>query len=176
MMSDSETEIDSTSTKLEVSFKSRSSTSTRSETSNPTTPASDCSRRRQAITRLKQQDLLIEEYKIFLDYQKTIKDETSISNDIIRNIQETKEARDRFAGYDSLGVKVLDRRWHVTSLSPVPLKTRREGERCTFNLLRAQTSSLWCGEVVRRGVPAQESSSSLNHGSKGRGPSPKALL
>ncbi|GFS47856.1 probable RNA-directed DNA polymerase from transposon X-element [Trichonephila clavipes] len=29
----------------------------------------------------------------------------------------------------------------VTSLSPVPLNTRRIGERCTFNLPRAQTSS-----------------------------------
>ncbi|GFX68846.1 uncharacterized protein TNCV_3865451 [Trichonephila clavipes] len=39
----------------------------------------------------------------------------------------------------------------VTSSSPVPLKTRCVGERCTFNLSRAQTSSLWCGVVVRRG-------------------------
>ncbi|GFS61788.1 hypothetical protein TNCV_4345081 [Trichonephila clavipes] len=33
----------------------------------------------------------------------------------------------------------------------VPLKTRRVGERCTLNLVRAQTSSPWCGVVVRRG-------------------------
>ncbi|GFT07913.1 uncharacterized protein TNCV_873451 [Trichonephila clavipes] len=39
----------------------------------------------------------------------------------------------------------------VTSLSPVPLKTYRVGERCTFNPSRAQTSSRWCGAVVRRG-------------------------
>ncbi|GFY20766.1 uncharacterized protein TNCV_1120001 [Trichonephila clavipes] len=38
----------------------------------------------------------------------------------------------------------------VTSSSPVPLKTRREGQRCT-NLWRAETSSRWCGVVVRRG-------------------------
>ncbi|GFT30425.1 uncharacterized protein TNCV_2377161 [Trichonephila clavipes] len=38
-----------------------------------------------------------------------------------------------------------------TSSSPVPLKTRRVGERCTLNLSRAQTSSRWCGVVVRRG-------------------------
>ncbi|GFT33856.1 uncharacterized protein TNCV_4383491 [Trichonephila clavipes] len=38
----------------------------------------------------------------------------------------------------------------VTSSSPVPLKTRRVGHRCTLNLSRAQTSSLWCGVVVRR--------------------------
>ncbi|GFV61665.1 uncharacterized protein TNCV_188231 [Trichonephila clavipes] len=39
----------------------------------------------------------------------------------------------------------------VTSSSPVPLKTRRVGQRCTLNLSRAETSSLWCGVVVRRG-------------------------
>ncbi|GFV92534.1 uncharacterized protein TNCV_1744391 [Trichonephila clavipes] len=40
---------------------------------------------------------------------------------------------------------------HVTSSSPVPLKTRRVGQRCTLNLSRAETSSRWCGVVVRRG-------------------------
>ncbi|GFY17596.1 uncharacterized protein TNCV_3519511 [Trichonephila clavipes] len=39
----------------------------------------------------------------------------------------------------------------VTSSSPVPLNTHRVGERCTLNLLRAQTSSCWSGEVVKRG-------------------------
>ncbi|GFV83525.1 hypothetical protein TNCV_5120151 [Trichonephila clavipes] len=48
-------------------------------------------------------------------------------------------------------VKVSDRGWHVTSSSPVPLKTRRVGERCSLNMSRAQTSSRWCGAVVRRG-------------------------
>ncbi|GFU62250.1 ATP-dependent DNA helicase [Trichonephila clavipes] len=37
------------------------------------------------------------------------------------------------------------------SLSPVPLKTRRIGQRCTLNLSRAETSSRWCGGVVWRG-------------------------
>ncbi|GFU53437.1 uncharacterized transposon-derived protein F54H12.3 [Trichonephila clavipes] len=65
----------------------------------------------------------------------------------------------------------------VTSSSPVPLKTRRVGQRCTLNLSRAEMSSRWCGVVVRRGgVPAQVSSTSLDHGSKLRGPSPKALV
>ncbi|GFU49156.1 uncharacterized protein TNCV_2674601 [Trichonephila clavipes] len=40
---------------------------------------------------------------------------------------------------------------HVTSSSPVPLKTRHVGQRCTLNLSRAETSSRWCGVVVRRG-------------------------
>ncbi|GFY16549.1 uncharacterized protein TNCV_735761 [Trichonephila clavipes] len=39
----------------------------------------------------------------------------------------------------------------VTSSSPVPLKTRRVGQICTLNLSRAETSSRWCGVVVRRG-------------------------
>ncbi|GFW44588.1 uncharacterized protein TNCV_4481341 [Trichonephila clavipes] len=54
----------------------------------------------------------------------------------------------------------------VTSSSPVPLKTRRVGQHCTLNLSRAETSSRWCGVVVRRGLPAQVSSTSLDHGSK----------
>ncbi|GFW94746.1 histone-lysine N-methyltransferase SETMAR [Trichonephila clavipes] len=33
----------------------------------------------------------------------------------------------------------------VTSSSPIPLKTRRVGQRCTLNLSRAETSSRWCG-------------------------------
>ncbi|GFT36091.1 uncharacterized protein TNCV_4179041 [Trichonephila clavipes] len=39
----------------------------------------------------------------------------------------------------------------VTSSIPVPLKTRRVGQRCTLNLSRAEMSSRWCGVVVRRG-------------------------
>ncbi|GFW12040.1 uncharacterized protein TNCV_4531051 [Trichonephila clavipes] len=39
----------------------------------------------------------------------------------------------------------------VTSSSPVPLKTRRVKQRCTLYLSRAETSSHWCGVVVRRG-------------------------
>ncbi|GFW08632.1 hypothetical protein TNCV_2776531 [Trichonephila clavipes] len=38
----------------------------------------------------------------------------------------------------------------AVSSSPVPLKTRRVGQRCTLNLLRAETSSRRCGVVVRR--------------------------
>ncbi|GFV00011.1 uncharacterized protein TNCV_4056841 [Trichonephila clavipes] len=64
----------------------------------------------------------------------------------------------------------------VTSSNPVPLKTRHVGQRCTLNLSRAETSSRWCGVVVREGVPAQASSTSLDHGSKLRGPSPNAVV
>ncbi|GFS62581.1 hypothetical protein TNCV_1263331 [Trichonephila clavipes] len=34
---------------------------------------------------------------------------------------------------------------------PSTTKTRRVGQRCTLNLSRAETSSRWCGVVVRRG-------------------------
>ncbi|GFW33139.1 putative rna-directed dna polymerase from mobile element jockey-like protein [Trichonephila clavipes] len=37
----------------------------------------------------------------------------------------------------------------VTSSSPVPLKTRRVGQRCTLNLSRAETSSRWCGRHIQ---------------------------
>ncbi|GFV37357.1 uncharacterized protein TNCV_1757951 [Trichonephila clavipes] len=36
------------------------------------------------------------------------------------------------------------------SSGPVPLKTRRVGQRCTLNLSRAQMPSRWCGVIVRR--------------------------
>ncbi|GFW77187.1 uncharacterized protein TNCV_2726171 [Trichonephila clavipes] len=39
----------------------------------------------------------------------------------------------------------------VTSSSPVPLKTRRVGQRSTLNLSRAETYSRWCDVVVRMG-------------------------
>ncbi|GFU95810.1 uncharacterized protein TNCV_4904021 [Trichonephila clavipes] len=61
------------------------------------------------------------------------------------------------------------------SSSPVPLKTRHVGQRCMLNLSRTETPSRWCGVVVRRGeIPVQVSSTSLDHGSKLRDPSPKA--
>ncbi|GFX13480.1 uncharacterized protein TNCV_2192341 [Trichonephila clavipes] len=39
----------------------------------------------------------------------------------------------------------------VARSSPVPLKTHRVGQQFTLNLSRAETSSRWCGVVVRRG-------------------------
>ncbi|GFX33065.1 hypothetical protein TNCV_5042331 [Trichonephila clavipes] len=33
----------------------------------------------------------------------------------------------------------------VTSSCPVPLKTRRVGQRCSLNLSRAETPARWCG-------------------------------
>ncbi|GFT41924.1 uncharacterized protein TNCV_1667711 [Trichonephila clavipes] len=54
-------------------------------------------------------------------------------------------------GCGSLVVKVSDCGGHAMSSNPIPLKTRRVEKGCTLNLSRAQTSSRWCGVVVRRG-------------------------
>ncbi|GFV43927.1 uncharacterized protein TNCV_1669421 [Trichonephila clavipes] len=54
-------------------------------------------------------------------------------------------------GCGSPVVKVSDHDRHVTSSIPVPQKTQRVGQRCTLNLSRVETSSRWCGVVVRRG-------------------------
>ncbi|GFU34371.1 uncharacterized protein TNCV_1991571 [Trichonephila clavipes] len=72
--------------------------------------------------------------------------------------------------------KVSDRGLPGHEFDPSTTKDRRVGQRCTLNLSRAETSSRWCGVVVRERVPAQVSSTSLDHGSKLRGPSPKALV
>ncbi|GFV85957.1 hypothetical protein TNCV_203371 [Trichonephila clavipes] len=57
----------------------------------------------------------------------------------------------QFSDSGSQVIVVSDRGWLVTSSSPVPLKTRLVEERCTLNLWRTQTSSHWCGVVVRKG-------------------------
>ncbi|GFV00387.1 uncharacterized protein TNCV_3643651 [Trichonephila clavipes] len=49
----------------------------------------------------------------------------------------------------SLVLRVSDHGRHVMSYGPVPLKTHRVGQQCTLNLSRAETSSRWCGVVVR---------------------------
>ncbi|GFY06997.1 uncharacterized protein TNCV_4202681 [Trichonephila clavipes] len=67
-------------------------------------------------------------------------------------------------GCGSPVVKVSNHGRHVMSSIQVPLKTRRVGQRCTLNLSRAETSSRWCGVVVRRGVPAQQCSREENYG------------
>ncbi|GFX67205.1 uncharacterized protein TNCV_2185521 [Trichonephila clavipes] len=55
------------------------------------------------------------------------------------------------AGCGSPVVRVSDHGRYVMSSSPEPLKIRRVGQRFTLNLSRAETSSRWCGVVVRRG-------------------------
>ncbi|GFY33720.1 retrovirus-related Pol polyprotein from transposon 412 [Trichonephila clavipes] len=63
----------------------------------------------------------------------------------------TLRAQDKDQGCGSPVVKVSNHGRHVMSSIQVPLKTRRVGQRCTLNLSRAETSSRWCGVVVRRG-------------------------
>ncbi|GFY09396.1 uncharacterized protein TNCV_1942061 [Trichonephila clavipes] len=53
-------------------------------------------------------------------------------------------------GCGSPVVRVSDHGRYIMSSSPVRLKTRRVGQRCTLNVSRAETSSRWCGVVVRR--------------------------
>ncbi|GFY16632.1 hypothetical protein TNCV_2787581 [Trichonephila clavipes] len=55
------------------------------------------------------------------------------------------------SGHGSRVVKVVIVEGFATSSSPVPLKTRRVGQRCTSNMSRAETASRWCDVVVRRG-------------------------
>ncbi|GFV46204.1 uncharacterized protein TNCV_2390841 [Trichonephila clavipes] len=56
-----------------------------------------------------------------------------------------------WGGHGSRVVKVSDRGWPCHEFEPITTKDRRVGERCTLNLSRAQTSTRWCGVVVRRG-------------------------
>ncbi|GFW59536.1 hypothetical protein TNCV_3221881 [Trichonephila clavipes] len=52
------------------------------------------------------------------------------------------------------------------SSSPVPIKTRRVGQRCTLNLSRAEMSSHWCGEAsnAKADLESQEvSNMDTNH-------------
>ncbi|GFW57361.1 hypothetical protein TNCV_542751 [Trichonephila clavipes] len=48
-------------------------------------------------------------------------------------------------------------------MSPVPLKTRRVGQRFTLNLSRAETSSRWCGVVAEEIVNRHRNSIGRNH-------------
>ncbi|GFW08938.1 uncharacterized protein TNCV_3474881 [Trichonephila clavipes] len=74
-----------------------------------------------------------------------------------RTRKESIAKRDHGGGGDMSEAAVAEWYGHrivadfVTSSSPVPLKTRRVGQRCTLNLSRAEMSSRWCGVVVRRG-------------------------
>ncbi|GFS77528.1 uncharacterized protein TNCV_320831 [Trichonephila clavipes] len=89
-------------------------------------------------------------YKQALSDGKVYVDKTAgLSNYVIKVIKPTYLAQ----GCGSPVVKVSNHGRHVMSSIQVPLKTRPQ--RCTLNLSRAETSSRWCGVVVREGVPAQ---------------------
>ncbi|GFV01993.1 uncharacterized protein TNCV_3161831 [Trichonephila clavipes] len=68
-------------------------------------------------------------------------------------------------GCGSPVVRVSDHGRYVMSSSPVPLKTRRVGQRSALNLSRAQTSSRWYGVVVGRWCPLRRRPRH-DHGSK----------
>ncbi|GFV44971.1 uncharacterized protein TNCV_615611 [Trichonephila clavipes] len=70
---------------------------------------------------------------------------------LIWNFSLFKLLHHAFWGCGSLVVKVSEHGRRVMSSSPVPLKTRCVGQRCTLNLSRAEASSHWCGVVVKRG-------------------------
>ncbi|GFU07581.1 uncharacterized protein TNCV_2225541 [Trichonephila clavipes] len=62
------------------------------------------------------------------------------------------ELKNCVKGLRSPVIKVSDRGRHVMSSSPSTTKDpSRPVQRCTLNLSKAETSSRWCGVVVRRG-------------------------
>ncbi|GFU62251.1 hypothetical protein TNCV_4859661 [Trichonephila clavipes] len=58
-----------------------------------------------------------------------------------------RKVRHKWRGCGSPVVKVSNHGRHVMSSIPVPLKTRRVGQRCTLNLSRAETSSRCCARM-----------------------------
>ncbi|GFX44873.1 uncharacterized protein TNCV_3429221 [Trichonephila clavipes] len=94
-------------------------------------------RRREANVNLKDQ-VLVRTHPMSSAYKKLVRKIFSLSLKVPR-------------GCGSPEVNVSDHGRHSMSSSPVPLKTRRVGQRCTLNLSRAETSSRWCDVVVRRG-------------------------
>ncbi|GFV81441.1 hypothetical protein TNCV_51651 [Trichonephila clavipes] len=74
------------------------------------------------------------------------------------------------SGRCSQVVKVSDRGWPCHKLEPSTTKDPPCRAPMPLNLSREEASSRWCG------MPAQVSSTSLDHGSKLRGPSRKALV
>ncbi|GFW91896.1 hypothetical protein TNCV_4080561 [Trichonephila clavipes] len=69
MMRDSYSDMDSASVKFDKSYKSRSSISSRSDCEkNAMNPEFDCARRRNVMAKLNQLDVLLVDYKKFIEY------------------------------------------------------------------------------------------------------------
>ncbi|GFU53386.1 uncharacterized protein TNCV_2610701 [Trichonephila clavipes] len=82
-------------------------------------------------------------FKCFLKNSINLKYEaTSVPQGSVRLVKKTQERK------SSTCYMLIPK--GVTSSSPVPLKSRRVGERCTLNLSRAQASSCWSDVVVER--------------------------
>ncbi|GFY78180.1 uncharacterized protein TNIN_130971 [Trichonephila inaurata madagascariensis] len=84
-----------TPSKTEYSFRSSSSNLSRCGTPKPAEPTSDCEKRRQAILRLEQQNVLIDGYKKFLYQERNSKDEAGIRKQLEKNLRETIEAKSK---------------------------------------------------------------------------------
>ncbi|GFU90692.1 uncharacterized protein TNCV_5139981 [Trichonephila clavipes] len=80
---------------MDLSVNPRSNSSSRSSTPKPVQPLSDCERRRNAMERLKKQQIMIDGYQKYLASTRNPTDATGIHSDIEKNLQETIEARDR---------------------------------------------------------------------------------
>ncbi|GFY62679.1 uncharacterized protein TNIN_30831 [Trichonephila inaurata madagascariensis] len=87
-------DMDLTPTISELSSRSRSTTSSRCETSQPAEPISDCQRRREAIIRLERQNVLIDGYQKFLIQAMNEKTDAKLCIDVGKHLGETKAARD----------------------------------------------------------------------------------
>ncbi|GFU75869.1 uncharacterized protein TNCV_1653271 [Trichonephila clavipes] len=112
-----------------------------------------------SVSLLKQRNMLA---KFQVSRSTVQKREICIYNPLVTSHnQPSKSISAKYILVKSLFLKAAVAEWYryryrivaclVTSSSPVPLKTRRVGQRCTLNLSRAETSSRWCGMVVRRG-------------------------
>ncbi|GFX57623.1 transposon Tf2-11 polyprotein [Trichonephila clavipes] len=93
---------------------------------------------------------------VFKDLPDTIPDpiisaESSHRHPVTTNMQTTKSGRRKKLAAVAEWYRYRTVACLVTSSSPVPLKTRRVGQRCKLNLSRAETPSRWCSVVVRRG-------------------------
>ncbi|GFY45980.1 uncharacterized protein TNIN_259131 [Trichonephila inaurata madagascariensis] len=87
--------MDLTPSKTEHSFRSSSSNSSRCGTPKPAEPTSDCEKRRKAILRLEQQNVLIDGYKKFLYQERNSKDEAGIRKQLEKNLRETIEDKSK---------------------------------------------------------------------------------
>ncbi|GFY55520.1 hypothetical protein TNIN_196351 [Trichonephila inaurata madagascariensis] len=87
--------MDLTPPKTQYSFRSISSNSSRCGTPKPAEPTSGCEKRRQAILRLEQQNVLIGSYHKFLYQERNSKDEAGIRKELEKNLRETMEAKSK---------------------------------------------------------------------------------
>ncbi|GFX54133.1 uncharacterized protein TNCV_2337691 [Trichonephila clavipes] len=103
-----------------------------------------------ALVKTLKEDLK-EQYVVYQGYPKYAILDPDLDIERVISFVLNLDYQDSPRGCGSPVVKVSNHGRHVMSSIPVPLKTRRVGQRCTLNLSRAEASSRWCGVVVRRG-------------------------